>query len=363
MTPDHDPLDSDPLAATWRDQLIELDLPGVGPITASADPQLLLDVQLSAGGNEFTGEDEQDLEGGADEGEEELVYRRRRPTTPPAPQIVRSTLRDRRPLELAHSWLVVPALGPVLPTLSPEGTIVADLSGGQAPFEVRTQPPEQLARPSREGARAGAPVEGRARAVRPPGLSWYRRPAVAAALRRRGGPVALGALVGTQRDWFEPAAAAREDLFASHPDQALESALLIAVEQGQGAVLRIGPGGLDVIPTGADPRVPELEGLDLLVTARPAQCPLQGQDGAGPCRPHGGPWIRAAHAAQVDWEARRSQALSVQGCGVCFGEALPPEPDQPPVPRLSHRMPVAQISRLHLRGGEVVRIDPIVPPR
>src|SRR5690606_29343686 len=211
------------------------------------------------------------------------------------------------------------------------------LSGGQAPFEVRTQPPEQLARPSREGARAGAPVEGRARAVRPPGLSWYRRPAVAAALRRRGGPVALGALVGSQRDWFEPAAAAREARRSSGPDPARASALLTAVEQGRGAVLRIGPGGLDVIPTGAAPRIPELEGLDLLVTARPAQCPLQGQDGAGACRPHGGPWVRAAHAAQVDWEARRSQALSVQGCGVCFGGAPPPGPDQPPVPRPSPR--------------------------
>ncbi|GAA4529350.1 hypothetical protein GCM10023160_28370 [Brachybacterium paraconglomeratum] len=354
----HDSLDSDPLATSWRDQLIELDLPGVGPITASADPGLFADAQPA----QFA--EEQGAEGGGFRGdaEEELAYRRRRPTTPPAPQIVRNTLRDRRPLELAHSWLVVPALGPVLPTLSPEGTIVADLRGNQAPFEVRTQPPEQPARPSREGARAGAPVEGKPRAVRPPALSWFRRPAVAAALRRRGGPVALGALVGNQRDWFEPAAAAREDLLASHPDQALESALLIAVEQGQGAVLRIGPGGLDVFPTGADPRIPELMGLDLLVTARPAQCPLQGVDGAGPCRPHGGPWIRAAHAAQVDWEARRSQALSVQGCGVCFGEALPPEPDQPPVPRLSQRSPVVEISRLHLRGGEVVRIDPIVPP-
>lgn len=358
MTLDHDPVESDPVAATWRDQLIELDLPGVGPITASADPGLLVDAQTAA--NDTV----QDYgEGSEEEREEELLYRRRRPTVPPAPQIVRATLRDRRPLELAHSWLVVPALGPVLPTLSPEGTIVADLSGGQAPFEVRGQSSEQLARPSREGARAGAPVEGSARAVRPAALSWFRRPAVAAALRRRGGPVALGALVGTRRDWFEPAAAAREDLLASHPDQALESALLIAVEQGQGAVLRIGPGGLDVIPTGADPRIPELEGLDLMVTARPAQCPLQGQDGAGPCRPHGGPWIRAAHSAQVDWEARRSQALAVQSCGVCFGEALPPEPDQPPVPRLSHRTPVVEINRLHLRGGELVRIDPIVPPR
>src|SRR5690606_38678717 len=82
-------------------------------------------------------------EGSEEEREGELLYRRRRPTVPPAPQIVRATLRDRRPLELAHSWLVVPALGPVLPTLSPEGTIVADPSGGQAPFEVRGQSSEQ----------------------------------------------------------------------------------------------------------------------------------------------------------------------------------------------------------------------------
>lgn len=76
-----------------------------------------------------------------------------------------------------------------------------------------------------------------------------------------------------------------------------------------------------------------------------------------------GPWSRRAHEAQVDWGARRSQALAVQGCGVCFGEALPPEPDQPQVPRLSRRIPVVDIDRLHLRAGELVRIDPIAPPR
>lgn len=65
----------------------------------------------------------------------------------------------------------------------------------------------------------------------------------------------------------------------------------------------------------------------------------------------------------MDWEARRALALAVQPCGVCFGEALPPEADQPQVPRLSHRASVVEISRLHLRGGEVVRIDPITPPR
>lgn len=355
-------LENDPLVTTWRDQLIELDLPGVGPITACADPQLFTETPTDTAEDENTG-------AGADENAdeleewEELAHRRRRPTSPPEPVTLRATLRDRPPLTLEHSWLVVPALGPVLPTLVPEGMIVADLSGDEAPFEVRPERTAPPARPSREGARAGAAIEGAPRTVRPPQLSWYRRSVVAGALRRRGGPVALGALVGPRREWFEPAAAAREDLLASHPDQALESALVIAVDQGQPAVLRIGPGGLDVIPTGSDPRVPELEGLELLVTARPGQCPLQGRDGAGPCRPVGGPWIRSAHAAQVDWEARRSQALAVQGCGVCFGEALPPEPDQPPVPRLAHRTAVPEIDRLHLRSGEVVRIDPIAPPR
>ncbi|MDN5899162.1 MAG: hypothetical protein L0H74_03760 [Brachybacterium sp.] len=341
-------LENDPLTATWRDQLIELDLPGVGPITACADPLLCADVPSAR----------------TDEGDaEELAHRRRPPTTTPEQATVRATLRDRPPLPLEHSWLVVPALGPVLPTLSPEGMIVADLSGARAPCEVRPESTGAPARPSREGVRAGAAVEGGQRGMRPPALSWFRRPVVAGALRRRGGPVALGALVGPRREWFEPAAAAREDLLADHPDQALESALVIAVDQGQPAVLRIGPGGLDVIPTGSDPRVPALGGLALSVTARPAQCPLQGSDGAGPCRPHGGPWIARAHAAQVVWEGRRSQALAVQGCGVCFGEALPPEPDQPPVPRLSHRAAVPEIDRLHLRSGEVVRIDPMAPPR
>src|SRR5699024_2656111 len=35
--------ENDPSASTWRDQLIELDLPGVGAITACADPALFAD--------------------------------------------------------------------------------------------------------------------------------------------------------------------------------------------------------------------------------------------------------------------------------------------------------------------------------
>ncbi len=172
-----------------------------------------------------------------------------------------------------------------------------------------------------------------------------------------------GALVGPRREWFEPAVATREDLLGAHPDQALESALAAARELGQVAVLRIGPDGLDVHPTGADPRVPVLEELPLQVTDRPAQCPLQGEDACGPCRPVGGPWIRASQEAQLDWEARRAQAVGMLGCGVCFGEALPPEPDQPQVPRLAEATPVTHLGRLHLRGGGSVQIDPLIRPR
>jgi len=360
----------DDLTASWRDQLIELDLPGVGSITAGADPALWAESETSASSgrvHDGTGDPDRDhAPDGGPEGEAE-AFRRREPTSPPDPDRVRETLRGRVPLDLVHTWLVVPALGPVLPTLSPEGTTIADLSGQEIPFEVRPAPDEAPPRPSREGVLAGAPrpgmpAKGRRGPVRPPQHSWFRRPAIAEELRRRGGPVALGALVGLRRDWFEPAVAVREDLLAAHPDQALESALTVAVDHGQPAVLRLGPRGLDLVPTGADPRIAARQGQPLLVTARPAQCPLQGEDGCGPCRPVGGPWIRASHAAQVDWEARRSQALAVQECGVCFGEALPPEQDQPPVPRLGRRTPVVRISRLHLRGGEVVRIDPIAPP-
>ncbi|MGP9538249.1 hypothetical protein ACT3SP_09560 [Brachybacterium sp. AOP43-C2-M15] len=344
------------MAASWRDQLLELDLPGVGAITASA-----LSGPEGAGPEEPVSPREQERH--------EEAFRRRAPTSPPEAGTVRATLRARAPLALEHSWLVVPALGPVLPASGPGGTVVADLTGREPPTEVRPRRADPPAvRPSREGVLAGAPVpqrpgDRRGQGVRPPERSWYRRPVVARELRRRGGAVALGALVGPRRDWFEPAVAAREDLLAPHPDQALESALAVAAAQGQAAVLRIGPAGLDLHPTRADPRVPALSGLALLVTARPAQCPLQGEDGCGPCRPVGGRWIRAAQTAQIAWEARRSQALAVLDCGVCFGEALPPEPDQPPVPRMGRRAPVPEIDRLHLRGGEVVRIDPIAPPR
>ncbi|GAA1486751.1 hypothetical protein [Brachybacterium fresconis] len=366
--------EDDPYAVTWQDQLIELDLPGVGPITACGDPALFAAPGTGGGpwdANPETGgpaDEAPAVEAPADEAPEETAFRRRRPTTPPPRRTVRTTLSGREPLELERTWLVVPALGPVLSSADALGTVVADLSGREAPLEVRPirgEPP--AAPPSREGARAGAPLDGPAgggaRPVRSRDVGWFRRPAIAAALRRRGGMVATGALVGPRREWFEPAVAAREDLLAAHPDQALERVLRVAVDHGQVAVLRIGPGGLDVVPTGADPRVPMLSGLELLVTARPSPCPLQGKDDCAPCRPHGGPWVRSAQAAQLDWEARRAQALAVQSCGVCFGEALPPEADQPQVPRLGRRAAVTEINRLHLRGGEVVRIDPIAPPR
>lgn len=327
-------------AATWRDQLIELSLPGIGAVTARVD----------------TGPTDTAPDGAPAEG-----FRRREPTVPPARETVRRTLAARPPLMLEHAWLVVPALGPVLPVEEGVG-LVGDLSGLRPPVEVRGES-ALPARPSREGAEVGAPIGERRRRPLSPRHGWYRVPAVAAALRARGGIVGRGALVGPRREWFEPAVATREDLLGTHPDQALESALAAARELGQVVVLRIGPDRLDVHPTGADPRVPVLEGLPLQVTARPAQCPLQGEDACGPCRPVGGPWIRASQEAQLDWEARRAQAVGMLGCGVCFGEALPPEPDQPQVPRLAEATPVTHLGRLHLRGGGSVQIDPLIRPR
>ncbi|GAP78931.1 MULTISPECIES: hypothetical protein [Brachybacterium] len=327
-------------AATWRDQLIELSLPGVGAVTARVDT-----------GPTDTAPADAPAEG----------FRRREPTVPPARETVRRTLAARPPLMLEHAWLVVPALGPVLPVEEGVG-LVGDLSGLRPPVEVRGES-ALPARPSREGAEVVAPIGERRRRPLSPRHGWYRVPAVAAALRARGGIVGRGALVGPRREWFEPAVATREDLLGAHPDQALESALAAARELGQVAVLRIGPDGLDVHPTGADPRVPVLEELPLQVTDRPAQCPLQGEDACGPCRPVGGPWIRASQEAQLDWEARRAQAVGMLGCGVCFGEALPPEPDQPQVPRLAEATPVTHLDRLHLRGGGSVQIDPLIRPR
>jgi len=327
-------------AATWRDQLIELSLPGIGAVTARVD----------------TGPTDTAPDGAPAEG-----FRRREPTVPPARETVRRTLAARPPLMLEHAWLVVPALGPVLPVEEGVG-LVGDLSGLRPPVEVRGES-ALPARPSREGAEVGAPIGERRRRPLSPRHGWYRVPAVAAALRARGGIVGRGALVGPRREWFEPAVATREDLLGTHPDQALESALAAARELGQVVVLRIGPDRLDVHPTGADPRVPVLEGLPLQVTARPAQCPLQGEDACGPCRPVGGPWIRASQEAQLDWEARRAQAVGMLGCGVCFGEALSPEPDQPQVPRLAEATPVTHLGRLHLRGGGGVQIDPLIRPR
>lgn len=342
----------DSTALTWRDQLIELDLPGVGPISACADPELLREPAADGAGTDGAGFDG-----------EEPAFRRREPTSPPPRELVLETLRGRPPLALEHTWLVLPALGPVLPTQSAEGNTFGDLSGEKSPFELRLDTGNGSGGPSPEGWRAGALTGRESGGIRPPQFSWFRLPVVAAALRSRGVMVARGALVGPRREWFEPAAAARADLLAAHPDQAREIALSVARDQGQSAVLSIGPEGLDVIPTGTDPRVPALDGLPALVTRRPAGCPLQGSDCAEPCRPVGGPWIDRARRAQVEWEARRSQALAVQQCGVCFGEALPPEDGQPAVPRLAAREPVVSIDRLHLRGGDVVRIDPIAPNR
>src|SRR5690606_3293617 len=69
----------DPWAVTWRDQLIELDLPGVGPITASAAPALFEDEQGLAAAHEA-------------EEEAELEHHRRQPTGPPEAGTVHATL-------------------------------------------------------------------------------------------------------------------------------------------------------------------------------------------------------------------------------------------------------------------------------
>ena len=220
-------------AATWRDQLVELSLPGVGAVTARVD----------------TGPTDTAPDGAPAEG-----FRRREPTVPLARETVRRTLAARPPLMLEHAWLVVPALGPVLPVDGEGVGLVGDLSSGlRPPVEVRGES-ALPARPSREGAEVGAPIGERRRRPLSPRHGWYRVPAVAAALRARGGIVGRGALVGPRREWFEPAVATREDLLGAHPDQALESALAAARELGQVAVLRIGPAGLAVHPTGAAPR-------------------------------------------------------------------------------------------------------------
>ncbi|MCT4574559.1 hypothetical protein N3930_47540, partial [Bacillus thuringiensis] len=76
----------------------------------------------------------------------------------------------------------------------------------------------------------------------------FRLPALARELRRRAGMVGRGALVGPRRAWFEPAVAVREDMLATHPDQALESAVHVARQHGQAAVLRLSAHSLDIIP-------------------------------------------------------------------------------------------------------------------
>lgn len=347
-----------PVPETWRDQLIDLDLPGVGAITACGNPQLFRPAVPEEGH-----ETAEATLASEDERGDERRRRRLLPTSPPPAEEVRATLRGRNRVVLEHTWLVLPALGPVLPTLDEEVVVAADLSGRTPPFEVRRPPRRPQTAPSPEGAAAGAPEPGDDRPRRRPPAGWFLVPAVAAALQERAGTVATGALVGPRRDWFEPAVGVREDLLAAHPDQALESALAVAREHGQHAVIRIGAEGLDVIPTGCDPRVPELRGLQLLVTPRAPSCPLRSEDCTAPCRPVGGPWIARAHRARIHWEARRAQALAALRCGICFGQPLPPAEGQSPTARLAPRTPIPDLAVLHLRDGRIVHIDPLSGPR
>jgi hypothetical protein len=55
---------------------------------------------------------------------------------------------------LEHAWLVVPALGPVLPVEEAGVGLVGDLSGRRPPEEVRGESAAP-ARPSREGSGIG----------------------------------------------------------------------------------------------------------------------------------------------------------------------------------------------------------------
>lgn len=311
--------DEPALARTWHEQLIELTLPGIGAITV--------------------------LPAGADRTEEHLAE------------------RDRIALE--HTWLVLPALGPVVPTDLPEGSFVADVSGRVPAQEIRPRRPE---------------------GTEPILSTWLRLPQVRAALSPRGAITGVGALVGSDRAWFEPAVAVRADTLlpgpsdAPHPVDAeapglsgpsisaVDRALQVARGTGQAAVLRISEGTLDVIPTGIDPRVPRVETLGITVLSRPRGCPVTGAAQGQVCRPYGGPWVRAAMRAQATWEARRSLAVGLLGCDTCCGQALrsaPPAPAGTPLspklnpPRLGPVRELEALDRLVLRSGEVVRIDPM----
>jgi hypothetical protein len=327
------------VARTWRTQRISFEIAGLGRFSVTADPR-------SASPQDT----------GVDSGV----------PVPPEPGRgigadvtgVIANERARDAVELPGEVIVIPALGPVIPTETPvvptveereDGSILAiDAPDLPDPSDVAVPDPEEP---------VPSPVHRDDR-------KWLRSQQVLDRVWREGVVTGSGALIGEDRTWFEPAVAVMRASDATRGRapgteiDLLELGLEVARDRGQVAVVHVHEGVLDVIPTGLDPRVPHLRDQPARTSVWPGMCPLTGIDEFSPCRAEGGPDGDEDIRARLAFDARRSLAVGLLGCGVCHGRGRSDDGHGRPVDvPLPLALSLAQIPRITLRTGETIEID------
>ncbi|UQN29099.1 hypothetical protein [Brachybacterium kimchii] len=360
------------VAQTWRTQRLSFEIAGVGRVSVTADPRSaapetvgpradvpLTDSACGSAGSARAQDPSASTGVGADVGR------------------VISTERAREDFALPGEVVLIPALGPVIPTSAPviptveeleDGSILAiDAPAPEGPEPVDPEdpfePPSAIdpgdpAAPGEEPDGAGPePVERDDR-------KWLRTQQVLQAVWGPGVITGSGALIASDRTWFEPAVAIMREadvVGTARTDEdvdLVEIARAAARETGQVAVVHVHDGVLDVLPTGTDPRVPHLQALPARATRWPGMCPLTGVDELLPCRAEGGPDGEDDIRARLAFDARRALAVGLLGCGVCHGRGRTDDGrgNDVDVP-LTLALSLGQIPRITLRTGETIEID------
>jgi hypothetical protein len=320
------------IARTWHDQRISFELPGYGRFAVTADRRTTApqDAAAPPGARPRRSAEEVDAD---------VVH-------------VVAAERARAEVALPGDVVIIPALGPVIPTSTPVVPFVDELEDGSI---LAIGAPDEA--PAEDGAES--PRLGRH------DRKWLRIQWVLDEISGERFLTGIGALMAEDRTWFEPAVALAHAPSADvSPDAAQrgrelrDRALSAARACGQVAVLHVHDGLLDVVPTGLDPRVPPLRSEPARITRSPGMCPLTGDDENLPCRAEGGPSSEDDVRARLAFDGRRSLAVALLGCGVCHGRRRDDDGKGGAVPvPLPLTLPLGQIPRITVRTGETVEID------
>ncbi|MBK0331688.1 hypothetical protein I8D64_09760 [Brachybacterium sp. MASK1Z-5] len=360
------------VAQTWRTQRLSFEIAGVSRVSVTADPRTAapetLGPQADVPPVPFD-----DGCAGPDQAQHPPV------STGIGAEVSRVIANERARDELAlpGEVVLIPALGPVIPTSAPVVPTVEELEDSSI-LAIDAPPPEgpeplDPADPSDlpsalDPVDPAGPPEGAEDAlpepVRRDDRKWLRSQQVLQAVWGPGVVTGSGALIASDRSWFEPAVAIMREADVLGSARAGEDVDLVEIarcaarETGQVAIVHVHDGVLDVLPTGTDPRVPHLQGLPTRASRWPGMCPLTGVDELRPCRAEGGPGGEEDIRARLAFDARRALAVGLLGCGVCHGRGRTDDGqgNDVDVP-LPLALSLGQIPRITLRTGETIEID------